>query len=150
MREHKLPQATIAHLVGADRRIFSGALLERFTGRDAFMEHLTKLGLPSLKVHPDPVQIATEGALWGSIAEQGLLDGTVIVSDGTGQFKIAEQALCWVHAERLGVKEARKLCLANGLEGDYLRQTGARVAPLIGLARIFLDHRRLLVAGHCL
>ena len=47
------------------------------------------------------MQVATEGALWGSIAEQGLLDGTVIVSDGAGQFKIAEHALCWVHAERL-------------------------------------------------
>ena len=37
----------------------------------------------------------------GCVAEQGLLDGTVIVSDGAGQFKIAEHALCWVHAERL-------------------------------------------------
>ena len=92
MRDHKLPQATIALLAGAD---------QRFTGRDAFMEHLQKLGLTDLKVRPDPVQIATEGALWGSIAEQGLLDGTVIVSDGAGQFKIAEHALCWVHAERL-------------------------------------------------
>src|SRR5208337_4576824 len=65
MREHKLPQATIALLTADAER--------RFAGRDAFMEHLTKLGLPSLKVHPNPVQIATEGALWGSIAEQGLL-----------------------------------------------------------------------------
>ena len=31
------------------------------------------------------MRIATEGALWGSIAEQGLLDGTVIVSDGAGR-----------------------------------------------------------------
>ena len=93
MREHKLPQATIALLTADAER--------RFAGRGAFMEHLQKLGLTDLKVRPDPVQIATEGALWGSIAEQGLLDGTVIVSDGAGQFKIAEHALCWVHAERL-------------------------------------------------
>ena len=33
--------------------------------------------------------------------EQGLLDGVVIVSDGAGQSRIAEHALCWVHAERL-------------------------------------------------
>jgi len=39
--------------------------------------------------------------LWGSIAEQGLLKDAVIVSDGAGQFRIAEHALCWVHAERL-------------------------------------------------
>jgi len=70
-------------------------------GRNAFMAHLQSLGLTDLKVKPDPVQIATEAALWGSVAEQGLLDGTVIVSDGAGQFRIAEHALCWVHAERL-------------------------------------------------
>ena len=29
------------------------------------------------------------------------MDGAVIVSDGAGQFRIAEHALCWVHAERL-------------------------------------------------
>ncbi len=92
MREHKLPQATIARF--GDRE-------QRFAGRDAFMAHLQRLGLTDLKVKPDPVQIATEAALWGSVAEQGLLDGTVIVSDGAGQFRIAEHALCWVHAERL-------------------------------------------------
>jgi Transposase IS66 family len=92
MREHKLPQATIAWLAGGE---------QRFAGRKAFMAHLERLGLTGLKVRPDPVQIATEAALWGSIAEQGLLDGTVIVSDGAGQFAIAEHALCWVHAERL-------------------------------------------------
>ncbi len=50
--------------------------------------------------------------MWGSIAEQGLLDDTVIVSDGAGQFRFGEHAqalkqravarrkLCWVYAER--------------------------------------------------
>ena len=106
MREHKLPLATIARFGSAKRRLLSGALphgalLERLASRKAFMAYLKRLGLTGLEVKPDPVRIATEGALWGSIAEQGLLDGTVIVSDGAGQFKIAEHALCWVHAERL-------------------------------------------------
>jgi hypothetical protein len=79
-------------LANADRRL---------TGREAFGAQLEQLGLTSLRVHPDPVQIATEGALWGSIAEQGLLDSTVIVSDGARQFGVARHALCWVHAERL-------------------------------------------------
>jgi transposase IS66 family protein len=92
MREHKLPKATIALFEGEE---------QRFPGRDAFMAHLQKLGLTDLKVRPDPVQIATEAALWGSVTGQGLLEGTVIVSDGAGQFRIAEHALCWVHAERL-------------------------------------------------
>ena len=30
-----------------------------------------------------------------------MLDGTVIVSDGAGQFDVGEHALCWVPAERL-------------------------------------------------
>jgi len=47
------------------------------------------------------VGIATEGALWGAIRDQGLLAGTVIVSDDAGQFRVGEHALCWVHAERL-------------------------------------------------
>ena len=92
MREHKLPKATIALFEGEE---------QRFAGREAFMAHLQKLGLTGLKVRPDPVQIGTEAALWGSVAGQGLLDGAVIVSDGAGQFRIAEHALCWVHAERL-------------------------------------------------
>jgi hypothetical protein len=65
------------------------------------MAHLKRLGITGLAVTPDPVRVATEGALWGSIAAQGLLEGTVIVSDGAGQFDVADHALCWIHAERL-------------------------------------------------
>ncbi len=50
---------------------------------------------------PDPVQIATEGALWGSIHAHEFLRDTVIVSDDAGQFDVGHHALCWVHAERL-------------------------------------------------
>ena len=56
MRDHGLPQTTIALLASAGNR---------FAGREAFMAHLEKLGLTGLKVHPDPVQIASEGAAWG-------------------------------------------------------------------------------------
>ena len=50
---------------------------------------------------PDPVHIATEGAIWGAIKAHGLLRETVIVSDDAGQFAVGQHALCWVHAERL-------------------------------------------------
>src|SRR3712207_9331680 len=59
------------------------------------------LGLDRLAVTPDPVRIATEGALWGAIRRRGLLAGTVVVSDDAGQFRVGEHALCWIHAERL-------------------------------------------------
>ena len=55
----------------------------------------------ALAVTPDPVKIATEGALWGSIKAHGLLPDTVILSDDAGQFALDRHALCWVHAERL-------------------------------------------------
>ena len=100
MREHNLSGAVIG--------LLSAHTAKRFANRAAWTAHLDVLGITKLAVHPDPVRIATEGALWGSIAAQGLLDGTVIVSDGAGQFKLApaqagvgDHALCWVHAERL-------------------------------------------------
>ena len=58
----------------------------QFSDQNAWTAHLKKLGLTDLKVNPDPVEIATEGALWGSIKAHGLLPNTVIVSDDAGQF----------------------------------------------------------------
>jgi hypothetical protein len=75
--------------------------IQHFADRTAWQAHLEALGLTRLEVTPDPVKIATEGALWGSIRSHGLLEGTVIVSDDAGQFRIGTHALCWVHAERL-------------------------------------------------
>ena len=93
MREHKLSGKVIDLLTAhADKR---------FADRATWTAHLQALAITTLDVHPDPVRVATEGALWGSLAAQGLLDGTVIVSDGAGQFDVGEHALCWVHAERL-------------------------------------------------
>jgi hypothetical protein len=46
------------------------------------------------------VQIATEGALIGSIIEHGISKHLVIVSDDAGQFNVLLHALCWIHANR--------------------------------------------------
>ena len=92
MRQRNLAAHVIARL--ADHR-------DRFSDQNAWTAHLKKLGLTDLKVNPDPVEIATEGALWGSIKAHGLLPNTVIVSDDAGQFNVGEHGLCWVHAERL-------------------------------------------------
>jgi hypothetical protein len=46
------------------------------------------------------IQIATEGALIGSIIEHGISRNLVVVSDDAGQFNILLHALCWIHAER--------------------------------------------------
>jgi Transposase IS66 family len=112
MREHRLPKAAVACFGNAE---------QRFANREAFMAYIENLGLTSLKVRPDPVRIATEGALWGCISEQGHLDGTVIVSDGADQFKIGEHALCWVHAER-PIHKLDTFCEAHRASKERIRE----------------------------
>lgn len=77
---------------------------KRFSSEAAWRAHLQALGLDQLKTLPDAVKVATEAALWAAVREQGLLANTVIVSDGAGQFRVADHALCWVHSERLVYK----------------------------------------------
>jgi len=101
MRGHGLSGQVIALLDAHPAKLFADA--------PAWAAHLARLGIDTLAVTPDLVQIATQGALWGAICHHGLLTpdaasgaaGTVIVSDGAGQFRVGTHALCWVHAERL-------------------------------------------------
>jgi hypothetical protein len=93
MREHALAGPVVAQLAAHPEQSFGDA--------PAWQAHLDQLGITRLTVTPDPVRIATEGALWGAIQAQGLVPDTVIVSDDAGQFRVGRHALCWVHAERL-------------------------------------------------
>ncbi len=93
MRDHNLAGPVIDQLAGHSIRCFAD--------RPTWHAHLEALGVTRLEVTPNPVKIATEGALWGSIRSHGLLEDTAIVSDDAGQFRIGTHALCWVHAERL-------------------------------------------------
>jgi hypothetical protein len=93
MRQHDLAGPVIDQLVAHP--------IERFPDQAAWLAHLDGLGITQLRVNPNPVKIATEGALFGSIRHHGLLQNTVIVSDDAGQFRIGSHALCWIHAERL-------------------------------------------------
>src|SRR6516165_10202916 len=101
MKDRQLPQAVIDKFADHKERIFSSP--------EDWERHLQALGITELNVAPDPVLIASEGALWGTIRHQGLLEDTVIVSDDAGQFRVGVHALCWVHAERL----VHKLVPAN-------------------------------------
>jgi hypothetical protein len=93
MRQRALAGPVIARLAEHPDRFF--------TDQAAWSAHLDQLGISALTVNPDPVLIATEGALWGSIKAHGFLPNTVIVSDDAGQFNVGQHGLCWVHAERL-------------------------------------------------
>ena len=104
MRAGSLPQAALDKLAGCATRIF---------GCDEdWMRGLDRLGLTGLATTPDPVRVASEGALWGAICEEGRLGDLVVVSDGAGQFRVGVHAQCWVHAERL----VHKLVPANEIQ----------------------------------
>ena len=93
MRQHIRQAPLLAALAAHPER--------RFTDEAAWQAHLEALGVETSMLGYSPFKIATEGALWGGICDQGLVKDTVIVSDGAGQFRVATHALCWVHTERL-------------------------------------------------
>lgn len=93
MRDRALAAPVIAKLAAHPTKTF--------VDEDAWRAHLQTLGASWRQIAPDPIMVATEGALWGAIKAHGLLADTVVVSDGAGQFRLADHALCWVHAERL-------------------------------------------------
>jgi hypothetical protein len=115
MRKHSLPATLIARLA-ADPHT-------QFADRAAWLAHLDRLGFTGLDVTPDPVRVATEGALWGSVQSHDHLRDAVVLSDDAGQFDIGRHALCWVHAERL----VHKLDTFN----DQQRMAQKRVRGLI-------------------
>ncbi len=108
MRKQGLPAASIAHLMAQPET--------RFADPEAWQAHLDRLGFTKLDVtpepadrfaghrfasRPDPVRVATEGALWGSVQSHKFVCDAVVLSDDAGQFNVGHHALCWVHAERL-------------------------------------------------
>jgi hypothetical protein len=103
---YRISEAALAYmrdraLAGPVVDLLAADPVKVFADEAAWKAHLAALGIDRLAVTPDPVRIATEGALWGAIKAHGLLPETVIVSDDAGQFRVGEHALCWVHAERL-------------------------------------------------
>jgi Transposase IS66 family len=93
MRGRALPATLIARLAEQPETVFAD--------QAAWSAHLDRLGFIGLATTPDPVQIATEGAIWGSVHAHDFLRDAVVLSDDAGQFAVGRHALCWVHAERL-------------------------------------------------
>jgi hypothetical protein len=108
MRKHSLSAPLLASLAAQPQT--------RFADQKAWLAHLDRLGFTKLDVtpepadrfaghwfasRPNPVRVATEGALWGSVQSHQFLCDAVVLSDDAGQFNVGRHALCWVHAERL-------------------------------------------------
>lgn len=93
MRKHALSAPLIASLAAQPQT--------KFADQKTWQAHLDRLGFTKLNVTPDPVRVATEAALWGSVRSHKFLCDGVVLSDDAGQFNVGHHALCWVHAERL-------------------------------------------------
>jgi hypothetical protein len=88
MRTNKLPKYILQPIISKLGMIFVN---------DSQWNHfLTDLGI----VTDRHIQIATEGALIGSIIEHGISKDLVIMSDDAGQFNVLLHVLCWIHANR--------------------------------------------------
>jgi hypothetical protein len=88
MQSHKLPQYVIKPIIDNLHTIFANDC--------QWHEFLANHGI----VKNRHIQIATEGALIGSIIEHGISKHLVILSDDAGQFNVLLHALCWIHANR--------------------------------------------------
>jgi len=88
MMENKLPQYALKPIIENLASVF---------GDDCqWNDFLSRNGI----ITDRHVQIATEGALIGSIIEHGIPKHLVIISDDAGQFNVLLHALCWIHANR--------------------------------------------------
>ena len=144
MRKHSLSVPLIASLAARPQTCFAD--------QATWLAHLDRLGITKLDVTPDPVRVATEGALWGSVQSHKCLCDAVVLSDDAGQFDVGHHALCWVHAERLVHKldtftcmhRAAQTCVRGLIWNYYASLQGlpaqAKPAPGCRLVRAVLPH----------
>jgi hypothetical protein len=158
MRKHSLSAPLIASLMAQPPT--------RFTDQAAWLAHLDRLGFTKLAVTPDPVRVATEGAVWGCVQAHKFLCESVVLSDDAGQFNVGHHALCWVHAERLVHKldtftdqQRAAQTQVRSLIWDYyadlktyrLKPNRRRCAALrTRFDRIFLRHTGFVTLDHLL
>lgn len=92
LRERGLAAPLIASLADDAVRYFADGT--------AWTAQLDRLGIHGMEGSLGPARIATEGALWGSIAAHGFLREAVILSDDAGLFDVGRHALCrWFYAD---------------------------------------------------
>ncbi|HEA69284.1 MAG TPA: transposase [Desulfobacterales bacterium] len=88
MQSNKMPQYVLKPIIANLQTVFANDL--------QWDDFLSQNGIVKYR----HLQIATEGALIGSIIEHGISQKLVILSDDAGQFNVLLHALCWIHAER--------------------------------------------------
>lgn len=108
MKRHKLPSDPLNLLKQTDPK--------EFITTDAWERHLDFLEIKTSRHR----QIATEGALVGSILSKGFFVDVTIMSDDAGQFNIFQHILCWIHAERK-INELVPLHDAHAMDIEHIR-----------------------------
>jgi hypothetical protein len=90
LRAQRIEGAVIARLTKLQGTVFGSQM--------DWLQHLARC---SINIFDRPLlQSLDEAATWGALRHHGLMETTVVVSDDAGQFRVAQHALCWVHAER--------------------------------------------------
>jgi hypothetical protein len=114
MDEQSLPKSPLESLREFSKQRPPGGQAAGVAGLEAWQAKLKTLAITDER----HVRIATEGALLGTLIEQGVAPNLAILSDDAGQFDVLVHALCWVHAERnlaklLGFNDAQREALAD-------------------------------------
>ncbi|WP_114948825.1 IS66 family transposase, partial [Microvirga calopogonii] len=90
LRRQPVEAAVIARLSQLQDQVFSSQM--------EWWQHLLRC---SINIFDRPLlRLLDEAATWGALRHHGLMANTVVVSDDAGQFRVAQHALCWIHAER--------------------------------------------------
>src|SRR5918993_4456642 len=90
LRAQPVEGAVIARLAAHPGQVFHSQM--------EWWQHLLQC---SINIFDRPLlQLLNEAATWGALRHHGLMETTMVVSDDAGQFRVAQHALCWVHAER--------------------------------------------------
>lgn len=114
MKKHELPQAFVEGLRQHE--------CASFANQSAWLSHLDSLGMDVTRHR----NIATEGALVGSLRRRGVAQDLAIISDDAGQFNVLIHGLCWVHAERL----VHKLLPLNDLHREDIARVRSEIWSL--------------------
>jgi hypothetical protein len=83
-------------------------------------EKALKAFFKGYKFTQDEIRTITEGALIGTLINQGVPNDIVILSDDAGQFNLFEHALCWIHAER-HIRKIIPINESDRTEIDHIR-----------------------------
>ncbi len=105
---------------------------QHLVDEQAWQAHLDGLGITT----PRHRQLATEGALLGSVLFHGVPKSLVIVSDDAGPFNLLEHALCWVHAERT----IDKIIPYGEAQRQALQETRTQIWQLYKDLKAYKDH----------